>query len=100
LSLSLSLSHPLSQSFSSVSPPLSVFSVCLQPPGSREPITVVFILDGVVCVCVCVCGVCVCVRERESVCVCVCMNVCVCVCVCVRSEEHTSELQSHLYLVC
>src|SRR4029434_11311197 len=28
--------------------------------------------------------------ERESV----------CVCVCVRSEEHTSELQSHLNLVC
>src|SRR4029434_8420763 len=25
---------------------------------------------------------------------------CVCVCVCVRSEEHTSELQSHLNLVC
>src|SRR4029434_8790102 len=23
-----------------------------------------------------------------------------CVCVCVRSEEHTSELQSHLNLVC
>src|SRR4029434_7222299 len=51
-----------------------------------------------------------------SVCVCVC-GVCVCVCVCriyrgeasvymsmsgvsLRSEEHTSELQSHLYLVC
>src|SRR4029434_4453698 len=26
--------------------------------------------------------------------------VCVCLCVCVRSEEHTSELQSHLNLVC
>src|SRR4029434_10318715 len=26
--------------------------------------------------------------------------VCMCVCVCVRSEEHTSELQSHLNLVC
>src|SRR4029434_11358143 len=26
--------------------------------------------------------------------------VCVCVCVCVRSEEHTSALQSHLNLVC
>src|SRR4029434_315896 len=25
---------------------------------------------------------------------------CVCLCVCVRSEEHTSELQSHLNLVC
>src|SRR4029434_10468801 len=24
----------------------------------------------------------------------------ICVCVCVRSEEHTSELQSHLNLVC
>src|SRR4029434_1216262 len=34
-------------------------------------------------------------RDRLSVCVCV----CVCVDVCVRSEEHTSELQSHLYLV-
>src|SRR4029434_11352057 len=32
--------------------------------------------------------------------VCVCLCVCVCVCVCVRSEEHTSELQSHLNLVC
>src|SRR4029434_11310162 len=37
-----------------------------------------------------------------SVCVCVCVCVCVYVCVCVRerSEEHTSELQSHLNLVC
>src|SRR4029434_1520721 len=45
------------------------------------------------CVCVCVC---------VFVCVCVCMCVCVCVCVrrCIRSEEHTSELQSHLNLVC
>src|SRR4029434_11111534 len=34
------------------------------------------------------------------VCVCVCVRVCVRVCVCVRSEEHTSELQSHLNLVC
>src|SRR4029434_6590466 len=33
-----------------------------------------------------------------SVCVCLCL--CVSVCVCVRSEEHTSELQSHLNLVC
>src|SRR4029434_3619663 len=42
-------------------------------------------------------------------CVCVCVGlydneVCVCVwlyvCVCVRSEEHTSELLSHLNLVC
>src|SRR4029434_5425323 len=33
-------------------------------------------------------------------CVCVCVRVNVCVCVCVRSEEHTSELQSHLNLVC
>src|SRR4029434_2729722 len=31
-----------------------------------------------------------------SLCVCV----CVCACVYVRSEEHTSELQSHLNLVC
>src|SRR4029434_4756419 len=37
-------------------------------------------------------GICVCVRARVCV--------CVCVCVCVRSEEHTSELQSHLNLVC
>src|SRR4029434_8181657 len=29
-----------------------------------------------------------------------CVCECVCVCVCVRSEEHTSELQSHLNLVC
>src|SRR4029434_11359565 len=29
-----------------------------------------------------------------------CVSVCVCVGVCVRSEEHTSELQSHLNLVC
>src|SRR4029434_3094719 len=28
------------------------------------------------------------------------MCACVCLCVCVRSEEHTSELQSHLNLVC
>src|SRR4029434_7962589 len=28
------------------------------------------------------------------------MVLCVCVCVSVRSEEHTSELQSHLNLVC
>src|SRR4029434_2664917 len=32
--------------------------------------------------------------------VCGVFDVCVCVCVCVRSEEHTSELQSHLNLVC
>src|SRR4029434_11324271 len=67
------------------------------------------------CVCVSV-NECLCVsgRERVSVCLCVdshvfshpvlcvCMCVCVCVCVCVRprSEEHTSELQSHLNLVC
>src|SRR4029434_6339409 len=57
-----------------------------------------------VCVHVCVKGVCVCIYG-----VCVCVRggggwaygqVCVCVCVCVRSEEHTSELQSHLNLVC
>src|SRR4029434_6504068 len=80
------------------------------------------------CVCLCVC-VCVCVCVCLSVwclCACVCVSVCVCVCVyvlhacvcgsvcvcvyllhvcvcgsvCVRSEEHTSELQSHLNLVC
>src|SRR4029434_9225022 len=79
---------------------------------------------GYSCVCVCVCGcvecvcVCVCVCVCAYVfscdtCVCVCVWVCVCVCahmfyplirvcvcVCVRSEEHTSELQSHLTLVC
>src|SRR4029434_9469307 len=60
---------------------------------------------------------------RDEVCVCVCVCVCLCVCVCfclfshrrvrpsiccngalkiayLRSEEHTSELQSHLTLVC
>src|SRR4029434_5991515 len=47
------------------------------------------------CVCVCVC-VCVCLKYSSGQCVCV----SVCVCVCVRSEEHTSELQSHLNLVC
>src|SRR4029434_2370868 len=31
---------------------------------------------------------------------CVCVCVCVCVRVYMRSEEHTSELQSHLNLVC
>src|SRR4029434_11360463 len=36
----------------------------------------------------------VCVGELSRECV------CVCVCVCARSEEHTSELQSHLNLVC
>src|SRR4029434_11360573 len=35
----------------------------------------------------------------ECVCMCVCVCACECVCVC-RSEEHTSELQSHLNLVC
>src|SRR4029434_11344396 len=50
--------------------------------------------------------------SRRCVCVCVCECVCVCVCVCAcaltnvfgqferRLEEHTSELQSHLNLVC
>src|SRR4029434_6603742 len=54
----------------------------------------------------CVYGVCVlcgcvlvCVR-LHCVGVCWCVCVCMCVCVCVRSEEHTSELQSHLNLVC
>src|SRR4029434_6379936 len=62
------------------------------------------------CVCVCVCswpvssnvGVYIINNvEMFEVCmyfVCVCESVCVCVCV--RSEEHTSELQSHLNLVC
>src|SRR4029434_996098 len=69
----------------------------------------------------CVCMyICVTERERDimfmqiAVCVYVCLCICVCVCeeergrermgVCVRerkrSEEHTSELQSHLNLVC
>src|SRR4029434_421534 len=59
-----------------------------------------------VCVCVCVC-VCACVRSCVCVCVCVVVlgEVCVCVSMSVyiyvrRSEEHTSELQSHLNLVC
>src|SRR4029434_4275578 len=53
------------------------------------------------------CGVGVCLCVSVCVCVCVCVRVCVaglrsdpvlcvCVCVCVRSEEHTSELQSHV----
>src|SRR4029434_11311801 len=58
-----------------------------------------------VCVCVCACvGVCMCECVCVFACVCVCVCVCVCMCVClyacVRSEEHTSELQSHLNLVC
>src|SRR4029434_5298766 len=55
--------------------------------------------SDLVCVCVCVC---VCISTC-SVCVCVCVCVCVIAVrssVCVRSEEHTSELQSHLNLVC
>src|SRR4029434_5279897 len=57
------------------------------------------------CVCVCVC-VYMCVCMCVCVCVCVCLSVCVyvcecfCVCVFIRSGEHTSELQSHLNLVC
>src|SRR4029434_7627916 len=52
---------------------------------------------GFHCVCLCVCVCCWCGRDcvsgREIRCF-----VCVCVCLCVhaRSEEHTSELQSHL----
>src|SRR4029434_10882327 len=40
--------------------------------------------------------------DLECVCVSVCVSVCSCVCVCKRerSEEHTSELLSHLNLVC
>src|SRR4029434_11350290 len=44
--------------------------------------------DALPILCVCVCALKVCVW---------CVSVCVCV---VRSEEHTSELQSHLNLVC
>src|SRR4029434_2555920 len=65
------------------------------------------------CLCACVC-VCVCLYECMSVfvraCVRVCVRACVCVCSkgkkmkeineCERSEEHTSELQSHLNLIC
>src|SRR4029434_276560 len=43
-------------------------------------------------------SVCLCVYVCVSVCVCV--SECECECVCVRSEELTSELQSHLNLVC
>src|SRR4029434_11325347 len=39
-------------------------------------------------------------QDLSSECVCVCERERVSVCVCVRSEEHTSELQSHLNLVC
>src|SRR4029434_7617846 len=35
-------------------------------------------------------------RERQIESVCVCLYVYVCMCTCVRSEEHTSALQSHL----
>src|SRR4029434_11345439 len=56
-------------------------------------------VSGCVCVFVCVC-VCLGVYMCLSGCVCVCVWVCMRVCVCVRSEEHTSELQSHLNLVC
>src|SRR4029434_1469291 len=55
-----------------------------RPP--RSPLSPPTPLSGFVFVCVCVC---------------VCVHVCVRMCVCVsRSEEHTSELQSHLNLVC
>src|SRR4029434_8775911 len=79
-----------------------------------------------VCLCVCLClCLCLCLCVYSCVCVCVCVCVCMCVCVCLlcvcmclcvyvcgwvgvskcgqglggrqaRSEEHTSELQSHL----
>src|SRR4029434_11354536 len=45
-------------------------------------------------------------HDALPICACVCVFVCACVRVCqswgvnVRSEEHTSELQSHLNLVC
>src|SRR4029434_5976080 len=54
--------------------------------------------------CVVLSHVCVCVFVCLLVCFCACVCVfvcfCVCACVCMRSEEHTSELQSHLNLVC
>src|SRR4029434_523715 len=101
---------------------MCVYSDCMQPRTrlclckSVTQVKTTFVqctMLLVVCVCVSVC-VCVraCVRARvcrqrrpkqqECVCVhvecvCVCVHV-VCVCVCVRSEEHTSELQSHLNL--
>src|SRR4029434_11337110 len=39
-------------------------------------------------------------RSSVCLCVCVCVSNYFCIYVCVRSEEHTSELQSHLNLVC
>src|SRR4029434_169198 len=48
--------------------------------------------------CVCVCHFSRTKRDEDSDLPSVC--VCVCLCLCVRSEEHTSELQSHLNLVC
>src|SRR4029434_7728121 len=70
----------------------------------------VCVCGGVLCwfssswCCVCICA-CVCHLLPGVVCVCACVCVCVCVssppwCVLLRSEEHTSELQSHLKLVC
>src|SRR4029434_7942604 len=63
-----------------------------------------------VCVCVCVCvRVCVFLFHQllqqffchsSNMASCDLEDVFVCVCVWVRSEEHTSELQSHLNLVC
>src|SRR4029434_357592 len=52
-----------------------------------------------VCLCVCVCVAAQCTGVLCVVCCALCV-VCVCVCVCVRSEEHTSELQSHVNRVC
>src|SRR4029434_3984939 len=67
-----------------------------------------FMATSHVCLFVCLCEcVCVSVSVQCSVCECVCLSECeslvcvsLCVSVCVRSEEHTSELQSHLNLVC
>src|SRR4029434_856200 len=56
------------------------------PRYTHFPYTTLF-RSCVMCACACVC-------------LCLCVCVCVCMCMCVRSEEHTSELQSHLNLVC
>src|SRR4029434_6185291 len=92
---------------------------CAEPSYQHDimcvPLHTSFLADaGSMClnVCVCVCG---CLWWCVVVCVCVCVCVRVCVSIymevfeyeCLltvkakgRSEEHTSELQSHLNLVC
>ena len=93
----------------------SVLSLATRNVIQCKPLRTLLLSPRDVCICVCVCVrgwacSCVCVYVhtrvwlvciRASMCyryVCVCMYVracvCVCVCVCVRSEEHTSELQS------